>query len=99
MLYCIHCYITNAAKENNFRKMETQQIKRIMNVSDLLPIINLPWDENQQVEVHILPLHQKKNKITPQSMKGILSEYANPDLIPLEKEAWVMHCEEKYGNP
>ncbi|MCL2312239.1 MAG: hypothetical protein FWC41_07110 [Firmicutes bacterium] len=37
-------------------------------------------------------------KITPQSMKGALKEYANPDLIPLEKEAWAMHCEEKYGN-
>jgi len=27
------------------------------------------------------------------------SKYANPDLIPLEKEAWAMHCEKEYGNP
>ncbi|MCL1988063.1 MAG: AbrB/MazE/SpoVT family DNA-binding domain-containing protein [Firmicutes bacterium] len=28
---------------------------------------------------------------------GILSKYANPDLIPLEKEAWGMAMEEKHG--
>lgn len=32
------------------------------------------------------------------SMKGILSEYADPDLIPLEKEAWANAAAEKYKN-
>ena len=29
---------------------------------------------------------------------GIFNKYANPDLIPLEKEAWGMAVKEKHGN-
>lgn len=32
------------------------------------------------------------------TLKGALSEYANPDLIPLEKEAWANAAAEKYKN-
>ena len=31
------------------------------------------------------------------SAMGLLSKYANPALIPLEKEAWAMAMEEKHG--
>ena len=32
-----------------------------------------------------------------QSAMGLLNKYANPALIPLEKEAWGMAMEEKHG--
>jgi len=34
---------------------------------------------------------------TPDSAMGIFNKYANPDLIPLEKEAWGMAVMEKHG--
>ena len=34
---------------------------------------------------------------TPASAMGVLQKYANPDLIPLEKEAWGMAVMEKHG--
>jgi len=36
------------------------------------------------------------NEITPDAM-GIFSKYANPDLIPLEKEAWGEAVREKHA--
>ena len=79
------------------------EIKKIMKVSDLLPVINLPWNETEQVEVLIVPLHKNDNKNDAnleriKRVQSALSQYANKDLIPLEKEAWQKHCEEKYGN-
>jgi len=35
----------------------------------------------------------RKNK----SIKGIISHYANPDLIPLEKDAWGEAVKDKYA--
>lgn len=32
------------------------------------------------------------------SVMGGLSEYANPDLIPLEKDAWEIEVKAKYEN-
>lgn len=32
------------------------------------------------------------------TLKGVLSECANPDLIPLEKEAWADAAAEKFKN-
>jgi len=78
--------------------METQQIKKIMNVADLLPIMNLPWSETQQVEVFVFPLRQKDSNITAQSMQGVLSQYADVNLIEAEKNAWQANIEEKYGD-
>ena len=34
---------------------------------------------------------------SPDSAMGIFNKYANPDLIPLEKEAWGMAVMEKHG--
>jgi hypothetical protein len=84
-------------------------VEKTMTVADLQSVIDLPWEGNQEVEIFIFPLNKNgKNNISDlkksdlekiKSAQGILSKYANPDLIPLEKEAWAMHCEEKYGNP
>ncbi|GAB4310343.1 MAG: hypothetical protein Kow0091_16590 [Geminocystis sp.] len=32
------------------------------------------------------------------SLKGILKNYANPELITLESNAWENYVEEKYGD-
>jgi len=36
-------------------------------------------------------------KAIPDNAFGIFSKYANPDLIPKEKEAWEMAVKEKYA--
>jgi len=45
------------------------------------------------------PWQPQEKAVNPRSALGILHEYANPALIPLEKDAWGMAMEEKYGNP
>lgn len=44
------------------------------------------------------PQENEEHRPKAGSMKGILSEYADPDLIPLEKEAWANAAAEKYKN-
>ena len=41
---------------------------------------------------------KNSKKISIESVAGIASEYANPDLIPLEGEAWSNAAAEKYKN-
>lgn len=41
---------------------------------------------------------QKKTKKNNDSKRGFLHKYANPDLIPLEKDASRLHVLKKYGN-
>ena len=41
---------------------------------------------------------EQKPKKTIDDFIGILNEYANPDLVPLEKEAWKMAVIEKHGS-
>ena len=36
-------------------------------------------------------------RTTPTKLRGMLRDYANPSLIPLEGEAWRMAMEEKHG--
>ena len=38
-----------------------------------------------------------EQEITPDSVMGICGKYANPALIPMEKEAWGEAVKEKYG--
>ncbi|MCL2356561.1 MAG: hypothetical protein FWC70_05295 [Defluviitaleaceae bacterium] len=44
-------------------------------------------------------LSQQETASAPESPSamGLLNKYANPALIPLEKEAWGMAMEEKHG--
>ncbi|MCL2048754.1 MAG: regulator of G-protein signaling domain-containing protein [Defluviitaleaceae bacterium] len=37
------------------------------------------------------------SEITLDTAIGIFNKYANPDLVPLEKEAWGMAVKEKHG--
>jgi len=71
--------------------------------SDKLHEIPLPESfNNKKVEVIIFPIEEevaeKKPKKTIRDFAGILNEYANPDLVPLEKEAWKMAVMEKHGS-
>ena len=50
--------------------------------------------------LRLLYVHIEKpaeQEVTPDSVMGICSKYANPDLIPLEKEAWGMAVREKHA--
>ena len=49
----------------------------------------------RSVDLGALPFSVKKKK---KSAFGIASKYANPDLIPLEEEAWANAVAEKYSN-
>jgi hypothetical protein len=40
----------------------------------------------------------KARRAAIKKMKGYLKEYANPVLIPEEKNAWETNVKEKYGN-
>ncbi|MDR2473252.1 MAG: hypothetical protein LBD53_06765 [Tannerella sp.] len=75
-------------------------VRKIMTAGMLSPIIDLPWaSHNAVVEVIILPVSQPSHETESfKSMKGRLKEYANPDLVKLEKSAWANNVEEKYGN-
>jgi len=80
-----------------------EAVRKIMNVSDLSPIINLPWQKNgnMQVEVIVFPFNvEEKEQFSKvsKSMKGALKSYANPALIEQEKYAWEINVKEKYGN-
>lgn len=39
---------------------------------------------------------KEKKGISAESVAGIAAKYANPDLIPLEKEAWANAAAEKF---
>jgi len=80
-----------------------QAVRKIMDMSDVSPFINLPWrnNGNAQVEVIVFPFPTKEKRglsATPKTMKGALKAYANPALIEQEKFAWEMNVKEKYGN-
>ncbi|MCM1579382.1 MAG: hypothetical protein NC078_11350 [Ruminococcus sp.] len=44
-----------------------------------------------------IPQNSKKH-LSAESVMGIAGKYANPDLIPFEKEAWANAAAEKYEN-
>ena len=80
-----------------------EAVRKIMKLSDINPFISLSWKtENMSVEVFIFPIDENKDSKnfipTPSSMKGALKEYANPDLVEMEKYAWEINLQEKYGN-
>ena len=56
-------------------------------------------EEQLQGLMMLLKGYVKKQEETEvDSVRGILSKYANPDLVPLEKEAWERVVVENYEN-
>jgi len=71
--------------------------------SSLLDKIALPQSlKNKKVEIIILPINEEKKDTeqerTIDSFVGILAKYKNPELIPIEKDAWAEAMVEKHGN-
>jgi hypothetical protein len=69
--------------------------------SELLDKLHLPRHlRNRKVEVIVMPADDisTSTKKPIESLIGILHEYANPELIPLEKGAWAKAMEEKYAD-
>ncbi len=77
-----------------------EYLRETIDSRSLTGIFNLPESlRNRNVEVIILPANVvKENKRRRKSLKGSLRQYANPDLIPLEKDAWAKAAEEKHAN-
>jgi hypothetical protein len=74
-----------------------QTVRKIVDVKRLIPFIDIPNDMRQgQVEIVIIPITQTqtiKEKVNHEALNkvyGSLHQYANPHLIPLEKNAWQM---------
>lgn len=77
-------------------------VRKIVEGEKLMTIMDLPKEmQRGQVEVIVLPVstHVDNAKSQVNSMRGFLSAYANPDLIPLEEGAWERHVVEKHANP
>jgi len=79
--------------------METLRIT--MDSARLTPIIDLPATlRDREVEVVVRSKVEKPKDRPPDSerkcMMGALSQYANPALRELEKEAWAQAAVEKY---
>lgn len=55
-------------------------------------------DEQQMQELIDFLNSRKRHGKTAASVKGILSHYANPDLIPLEENAWERAAKQNYEN-
>ena len=68
--------------------------------SELLDKLHLPRHlRNRKVEVIVMPIEElaERKKQPIDNLVGILHEYANPDLIPLEKDAWAKAMEDKHA--
>ena len=77
-----------------------EAIREVRIVENGQVLLNLPanfW--GQQVEIIILSTG--KSEVLPnrkKSLRGCLRAYADPDLIPLEKDAWAQAMVEKYAD-
>jgi len=77
--------------------IKTQAIELLQEIPDdkVFPIV--------EILKGLRLLYKSKENITNEETTihnalGIFNKYANPDLIPLEKEAWGMAVKEKHGN-
>lgn len=76
-----------------------EYLRETIDSHSLSGIFNLPASlRNRTVEVIILPVENERAKPQRRSARGRLSKYANPALIPLEKEAWARAAEEKHAD-
>ena len=77
-----------------------EYLRETVNSDMLSSLFDLPASlRNRDVEVIILPF-DTENKVKPKlkSAKGCLKKYANPALLPQEKNAWAQSVEERYAD-
>jgi hypothetical protein len=77
-------------------------VRQVVN-SNVLDKITLPQSlRNRRVEIIILPIdnnnHGFEQEKTIDDIVGILAAFKNPDLMPIEKNAWAGAMEDKHGN-
>ena len=77
-------------------RMKAQAMEMLQDIPDdkVAPVIDILRGLRALYAESDKPADQE---VTPDSVMGICSKYANPDLIPLEKEAWGMAVMEKHG--
>ncbi|MCL2062915.1 MAG: hypothetical protein FWG98_00890 [Candidatus Cloacimonetes bacterium] len=76
--------------------IKSQAIELLQDIPDdkVLPIIEILKGLRL---LYISKENTTTKETTITNAMGILNKYANPDLIPLEKEAWGMAVKEKHG--
>ena len=75
--------------------------QEILSHTELSPSYHVEVNKGINLSEHVVlknnPLDlPTENRPTAESVMGILSAYANPELIPLEKEAWADAAVEKH---
>lgn len=61
------------------------------------PLGNYNFVKDQKLFILIQDENEKENAAEIKTLRGSLSKYAKPDLIPAEKDAWENAMREKYG--
>jgi hypothetical protein len=76
-------------------------VRKVTHSDALKHIVDLPENlRNQDVELIILPIgdsttHKSQTPSTP-TVRGALKQFANPDLIQYEQDAWKKGVQEKH---
>lgn len=69
-----------------------------MSTRELVHTLVDELSEEQLRGLVLLLQNQPRKETSLEEVQGILSAYANPDLIPLEETAWESAVKEKYEN-
>ena len=71
-------------------------VRKIIDVTDLKDVIEIPNSlANKKVEILIFPIEEiKAKKKQKKSAAGILSKYANSELINKEENVWLEEANE-----
>ena len=77
-------------------RMKAQAVEILQDIPDdkIAPVIEILKELRALYAQNGKPVVYKE---TPVNAMGIFHKYANPDLIPLEKEAWGKAVKEKYA--
>ncbi|MNG37315.1 hypothetical protein D3C84_1246270 [compost metagenome] len=76
-------------------------VRKVTNSEYLKHIVDLPENlRNQDVELIILPIGDRSPLKTPipatYTARGALRQFANPDLLQYEQDAWAKGVQEKH---
>ncbi|MCL1807503.1 MAG: hypothetical protein FWG31_07360 [Oscillospiraceae bacterium] len=75
-------------KEHAVELLQEIPDDKVIHVIELLKGLRGLYKQHEETAVH---------EATPDNVMGIFSKYANPALIPLEKEAWGEAVKEKHA--
>lgn len=81
----------------NYQSKKMTVIRTIQTVENGQVLLGLP-SEFLGKQVEIIVLTKESSQVKKKSLKGILQNYANPELIALESKVWENFVEEKYGD-